>query len=139
MRWIGLALAALVVAGSARPALAATPGPLDGEWNIVQRAYTPTSTNSSLASSVTSLGWDVVVSNGQITCQDSGGNSFSILVTVSGQNVDFGYVGTQYDLPGIYKIDGNVITIALSFTSTRPTGYDDTTNYMVIVLTQVSH
>ncbi|HEV3258418.1 MAG TPA: hypothetical protein VG013_16175 [Gemmataceae bacterium] len=142
MRSIGLAFAVLLVSGSVAPTQAATPGPLDGNWFIAHRAYTPSDARDPIAQGIIALGYGIKIQNGTVTATDAGAPNYSIAIAFDQSNpqaVDFVVGGGQLVVHGIYRIEENVLSIAVGFGSARPTTFDDTTNQMLVVMTPVSN
>jgi hypothetical protein len=137
MRWTGFVAALVVIGGLAAPSQAQSPtAPIDGNWGICQKLYTPSSSTQYIGAIVDSLGFGVNFNNGVVTATDAG-NTFTLNLALgngAAQNADFSYGG--YTMPGIYQVQGNVLTFVLSFDGSRPTSFTNTSNYLLVVLAQ---
>ena len=137
MRSIGLAVAVVLLAGAVVPTQAAAAGPLDGNWNIAHRAYTPSSDRDPVAQFIMNMGNGIQIQNNQVTPNNGNNWGFTVAVVFdpsNPRNVDFSMNNRRLVLHAIYRIDGNVLTIAMSFDRRRPTTFDDTVNNLVIIL-----
>ena|ERR1700724_368047 len=141
MRSIGLAFAVLLISGGMATTQAASAGPLDGVYTIAHRAYTPSSAKDPIASYIMNMSYLIKIKNNQVFLlnndgSDPGNGSIATCVfdSQNSQNVDFQYNGGS--LHAIYGLDGDVVTIALSFDSNRPTTLDDSNNNLLLVMTK---
>jgi uncharacterized protein (TIGR03067 family) len=146
MRVIKFALLAALLSGGA--ALAQGPGAapqvkkLDGRWLVVHRNYLPSPATDPVGKLLTNLGYAVEIRDGKLLARDPGKSDVYLLVTfdptATPKAVDL-KVPDKKDgvLLGIYRLDGDILTLAVGTGKSRPTTFSDPAHQVQLILKRV--
>ncbi len=143
MRMIRFALLATLLCGSAASARAddtsAAPQTPDGRWIVTHRYYTPSEVNAAVGKLLTDLGNDVDIKNGKLSACDSTKAGFYLLVdfhpSTTPKSVNLKVPGKKETvLFGIYRFDGDVMSLAVGAGSKRPDGFSNPRDQVLLVL-----
>ena len=143
MRLFGFyAIAALLCCGAVS-APAATPDPdlanLQGQWVIVQSAYTPSDSANAVAAPLLALGPTIKINSDSTVSAGNGnqsGNSIAIVLNsgASPKTIDVNLSGQT--LQGIYSLDSGVLSVALGVNGSRPTTLGVADDHVLFILKQ---
>ncbi len=111
----------------------------EGRWFVAHRSYTPSDTTAALGKVLTDLGHDVEIKNGKISACDPSKAGIYLLVDfrpgTTPKSVDL-KVPSNKDkvLRGIYRLDGDVLSLAVSAKNKRPDKFSNSQDHVLLVL-----
>ena len=140
MRMIRFALAAALLASSAAPVQAGkSAAEVEGRWLVVHRYYTPSKITGALGKVLTNLGTEVEIKNGKLSSRNANNQSVYLLAEfrtdTDPKAVDLRKPANPNQvLLGIYRLQGNLLTIEVGSGNQRPTGFMNAQDDVMLIL-----
>ena len=134
--WTAALATALVMGGTVN---AGVPSDLEGKWFVVQRVYTPSNANAEAAQAFLNLGNKVEFKGSKLVSLATSKVPPYLTVKASGSgspaNINFTVPTTRQTLKGIYRIEGNVLSIAVDAIGGRPSTFTGSDKQLLLILT----
>ncbi|HLJ94737.1 MAG TPA: hypothetical protein VKU02_16235 [Gemmataceae bacterium] len=111
----------------------------EGRWYVAHRSFTPSNTTAAIGKVLTDLGHDVEIKNGKISACDPSKAGIYLLAefrpNTTPKSVDL-KVPSNKDKPlkGIYRLDGDVLSLAVSAKNKRPDTFNNAQDQVLLVL-----
>jgi hypothetical protein len=117
----------------------AAPQKPEGRWLVVHRVYTPSEITANVGKLLADLGNEVEIKNGRMSACNSAKAGFYLLVDfrpkTTPKAVDLKVPGqNERVLLGIYRMEGDVMSLAISAVNKRPDRFTNPRDQVLLVL-----
>jgi hypothetical protein len=105
-----------------------------GGWIVAQRVYTSGSAADGVGSLLTELGFKVSFTDGKLSSRDACNSNYLVTSGNGSGTIDLTDPNTNTVHPGIFVLNGNILSIAVGAGTTRPSSFTGDDSQVLLVL-----